>query len=766
MAAIDDLIDQIDDEALRERLRSETKRITEDKKFGLIFEPHLPERTPIYSAKVRSGNLVMLKNKKRSFSDLWTVISVNEENATCINIQNGKEEVFIDKELVVVTQFGEPVFPTLVPAGRVQNGQADFWHTLIEADNYHALQLLEYLYTGKVDCIYIDPPYNTGAKDWKYNNDYVDEKDRWRHSKWLAFMQRRLKIAKRLLTNDGVLITAIDDNEYAHLWMLLQDIFPNYEHIPVTMQHNPGGTQGDNFSVTHEYVIFSLAKDAKIFKKAHTGGDTYNLRRWGSTSGRFEGATCFYPIILDADYNVIEFGEIPDDNFNPTSQTIRRDDGTYEVWPIDKENIEKKWRYARDTVESVKSRMFVVPQGDRIEIKLRREDEQPKTVWTDRLYNAEAHGTTLITKILGGGFSYPKSIYAVRDAITCAVSGKKNAIILDFFAGSGTTLNAVNLINETDGGKRRCIIVTNNEVSEGEVKRLTREGYFQGDMEWERHGICQSITWPRSKYTIQGKRDDGTELEGEYSTGKFVEKEKARKFFQIGFTSIDELNTLTKKKQLVALLGKEKLPQSAVKRDSDFVVTEKYPASILFDVSKIEEWLKELEGQEHIVEFYIVTDRKAIFDNIKGQVEELLGNIIFQEEYMLPLREGFNANLEYFKLDFLDKDDVALGQQFREILPILWLEAGAIGPRPEVSEDEQVPKMLIPENNAFAVLIDENEFADFNLALKTKENITHVYLVTDSEDAFHEMSEQLNAPKVIQLYRNYLENFAINRRGE
>lgn len=360
VATIDELIAQINNIGLRERMKTETDRITGEKKFGLIFEQHFPERTPIYSAKVRSGNMVMLRGKRKLLSEVWRVISVKEMNAICLNSRTGETKNFSKDELVVVAQFDEPIFPTLVPVARVQNGQNAIWHTLIESDNYHALQLLEYLYAGQVNCIYIDPPYNTGARDWKYNNDYVDANDNWRHSKWLAFMQRRLKLARRLLSSDGVLITTIDDNEYAHLWMLLHDIFPSFKHVPVTIQHNPGGTQGEDFSLTHEYAIFSLDKDAKIFRKPHAGGDTYNLRRWGSTSGRFEGKTCFYPIILDSNNNIIEFGDIPDDSFSPPSQLVKRKNGTIEVWPIDSKGIEKKWRYARATVETVKARMFVV----------------------------------------------------------------------------------------------------------------------------------------------------------------------------------------------------------------------------------------------------------------------------------------------------------------------------------------------------------------------------------------------------------------------
>jgi adenine-specific DNA-methyltransferase len=221
VAAIDDLIAQIEDKALRERLALEMKRLTREKKFGLVFEDHLPELTPIYSAKVRRKAKVALREGE--LSDLWRVLSVRDGKAHCRNIGSGETREIPLDDLIVVRQFGEPIFPALTPVDKVQNGPIDApWHTLIEADNYHALQLLEYLYAGKVDCIYIDPPYNTGARDWKYNNDYVDENDNWRHSKWLAFMRRRLELAKRLLNpNDAVLIVTIDENEVLHLGVLL-----------------------------------------------------------------------------------------------------------------------------------------------------------------------------------------------------------------------------------------------------------------------------------------------------------------------------------------------------------------------------------------------------------------------------------------------------------------------------------------------------------------------------------------------------------------
>lgn len=313
MAAIDDLIAQVEDQALRARLRSEVDRLTKEKKFGLVFEEHLPELTPVYTAPIRKRNLVAQRGEP--LTDLWRVLAVQGSDATCRNIATGHQATIPVADLVVVLQFGDPIFPALVSMDRVQNGPADApWHTLIEADNYHALQLLEYLYAGQVDCIYIDPPYNTGAKDWKYNNDYVDENDRWRHSKWLAMMRRRLLLAKRLLKNNGVLIIAIDDNELFHLGALLNDIFVEYSQYIISAEHNRRGRRGKNFAKTNEFAIYLIPKGneliAEDFSFGDLGGETRNLRRTGSGSLRHQRWRKYYPIYIDLTLlNVLSTGE-------------------------------------------------------------------------------------------------------------------------------------------------------------------------------------------------------------------------------------------------------------------------------------------------------------------------------------------------------------------------------------------------------------------------------------------------------------------------
>jgi len=367
----------------------------------------------------------------------------------------------------------------------------------------------------------------------------------------------------------------------------------------------------------------------------------------------------------------------------------------------------------------------------------------------------------LLKTILSGNFPYPKSLYAVHDSLLFAVLEKKDALVLDFFAGSGTTLHAVNLLNAEDGGHRRCIMVTNNEASSDEANELRRRGLNPGDKEWEAHGICQSITWPRTKYSITGKRDDGSSIVGEYYTTLTQDVAYSRTFKRLDFISADLLNTAAKKKQIVALIGKEKLPQSLVKADTKYIVSEKHPASILFDDSAVNEWLEALTEQDQVREFYVITQSAKLFAEIKEKVSELLGDYYVQEQVKRPMSEGFHTNVEYFRLGFLDKNSVSLGRQFKEILPLLWLKAGAIGKRPEVTENE-LEMLILPQNN-FAILLEESSYATFVEQLPA-EGIDTIYFVTNSEDAFHDMSLGVKAANKYQLYRDYVDNFVIGSR--
>lgn len=535
MAAIHDLLAQVQDEALRARLEQEINRLSKTKKFGLVFEEHLPECTPLYDIPVKRGSTVA--KKTGAINETYEVNSIKDGMAVCYHkVTGGKEEIPVD-ELVSVARFGEPIYPYLKPIDSVCNApDSDLWHTLIEADNYHALQLLEYLYTGKVDCIYIDPPYNTGAKDWKYNNDYVDSNDAYRHSKWLSFMEKRLKLAKNILNPlTGIIVISIDDNELNSLGMLIDEIFQGYKKFCITVVHNPNGNQGKNFAITNEFLFFILPSGDQLlaFENRTDDPDIRPLRDVsGNNNLRTDARSCFYPIYV-RDEQIIGFGDVCDDAFHPESANIVRQDGIIEIYPIDASGIEKKWVFARNTVESILDELHVEWNNSRKiwDVIRYKTHFTYKSVWSKKAYSANSYGSKLINKIFGKKrFDYPKSVYAVEECLKAVCGKKKDALVVDFFSGSGTTLHALNLLNAEDDGHRRCIMITNNEVSESEAKVLTRKGYKPGDEEWEKCGIARYVTWPRTVYSIKGNDAKGKALTGNYGTYhyKYVADESVR----------------------------------------------------------------------------------------------------------------------------------------------------------------------------------------------------------------------------------------------
>ncbi len=696
MAAINDLISQIQDETLRNRIQEEVSKMAKQKKFGLVFEEHMPESTPLYDMPIKRGCNVMRRDSKDDKS-IYVVLRVEGDTAVCVKPEQKDEAVTFDlKDIVRVAEFGESIYPYLKPLDSVCNApDSDLWHTLIEADNYHALQLLEYLYAGKVDCIYIDPPYNTGAKDWKYNNDYVDGNDAYRHSKWLSFMQRRLKLAKKLLNPaDSVLIVTIDEKEYLHLGCLLEEMFPEAQIQMVSITINPSGAIRKNlFSRADEYAFFVILGDAHVVQKKGDGDEVevrwWYLRRleYGSRRGTVKGGIAqFYPIYIDNEtHKIVKIGKaLPHTQDRHSVPDI---DGATTVFPIRADGIEMNWGVTGETLARLleKKVIQVLPNkkspyqpytikylsenfeekiaSGRWAVKGYREDgskivvetggklTRATTVWNETSYDAKTYGTVLLKNIVGDArFSFPKSLYSVRDSLKYFVAEKPAALIIDFFAGSGTTMHAVNLLNAEDGGHRRCIMVTNNEVSADEAKMLKNKGYQPGNAEWEKLGIAHYVTWPRTVCSIKGQDINGKPLKGDY-------------------------------------LGCEPL---------------------------------------------------------------------------MHMADGFKANAAFFKLGFLDPTAVSLGMRFSEMLPTLWLKTGSKGKCPELT-GEQVPDMLILPENQFAVLINENTFADFAEKLAEHPEIQTVFLATDYEVNYQSMVKNLNVTEAYQLYRDYLDHFRVNR---
>lgn len=731
MALLQDLIQQIDDPALKERILQETNKLLKQKKFGLVFEEHLPECTPLYDVPIRIGSKVALKTGY--VSDIYTVIKIEGDEVLCDRRETHEQKNFQLDELVTVAEFGEPIYPTLKPIDAVENApSSDLWHTLIEADNYHALQLLEYLYAEKVDCIYIDPPYNTGAKDWKYNNDYVDSSDAYRHSKWLSMMEKRLKLAKELLNpEDSVLIVTIDEKEYLHLGCLLEEIFPEARiQMITTVISAKGVVRTGQFSRVEEYIyILELGNssvqpgvynmlDDEVKKEPDRSIEWLGFRRRAPQAKRDSRPNQFYPIFVsNSDGKIVSIGDVVKHGVD--KNTIPVPDGCTALWPLSKDGDERLWSLVPEqarlnfekgylkvnnwNAESRTGTVYYLPSGTidaiengkaeitgynadgSVEAKYHSEGTTPpKRVWNMKTHNAETYGTNILNTIIGKRFDYPKSLYAVHDTIRFYVERKKSALIVDFFSGSGTTLHAVNLLNAEDGGHRRCIMVTNNEVSDAEAKVLTKQGLKPGDEKWERLGIARHVTWPRTVCSIKGCNIDGKPLDGNY--GCNVEQ----------YTEIEGeiTNPETGKKLRGKVYKKEKRPT--------------YPE---------------------------LTD--------------------------LKISDGFKTNAAFFKLSFLDKNSVALGRQFRELLPVLWMKGGAIGRCPALESDE-LPSMLILPQNKMAILIDEIYYSEFDAELSQHPEIQTVFIVTDSETAYRSMIRTYDSKDCYQLYRDYLDNFRIN----
>lgn len=300
MAAIHELLRQVDDIALRKRLEDEVDKLTENKKFGLVFEEHVSECIPLYGVKISRGRLVA---KKDNISDTYIVLKVSENKAVCHNKVTGKNETIDIDNLVCVSEFGEPVYPALEQVDMIERApDSDLWHILIEAENYHALQLLEYTTAGQIDCIYIDPPYNTDHDEWKYNDSFIDSKDRWAHSLWLSMMKRRLVLARNLLADKGTIIISIGYQEVNRLVLLCEELFPDKQVVTVTVQTS-GGKPSGGFNYLQEYLVFITPKDF-ISHGVQFSGGKYRTPYEGMTLATFTQSTRpnqTYPIFVDKD---------------------------------------------------------------------------------------------------------------------------------------------------------------------------------------------------------------------------------------------------------------------------------------------------------------------------------------------------------------------------------------------------------------------------------------------------------------------------------
>ena len=724
MSRLSNLLRQVEtqDLSLAADMKREVEALSGRRAFGLNFERHIPETVELPGRSVRKGDKVRFlpergENPSSVDRQLWRVGQIRWTNggrvAELFRHQDAEAEYqtasrAVD-DLVVIAEFRDPIYPGLVSTGKVERGGDRPFHTVINAENFHALQVLLYTHEGKVDAIYIDPPYNTGAKDWKYNNDYVDSDDVYRHSKWLAMMERRLKLARRLLNPESsVLIVTIDENEVHRLALLLKQLFPSSKIQMVTALINPAGASIiDQFARVDEYLLFvhvgsarpqrTVAettpldnigrnedeRDSSRVKRKSFSWES--LQRSGGNSRRQDTKAKFFPIYIDEKNQCI----VGCGNHLPEGKS-RRDTpdpphGCVQQWPIKTDGSEACWQLSAPTFLSylkegrirlgrkkrdggrgisflTTGHMKKIADGELI-IRGRRENgalivemsekkaqtRVGKTMWINGCYSATEHGSTLLRKFIPGRkFPYPKSLYAVEDALRFYVGHKPNALIIDFFAGSGTTAHAVMRLNKQDNGSRKCILVTNNEVSADEQVELRDQGLRPGDPDWEALGICEYITKPRIVAAVTGKNREGTPIEGDY---KFIDE--------------------------------------------------------------------------------------------------------------FPIAEGFEENVEFFTMTYEALRSVAHNRAFEAIAPLLWIRAGAQGCQIEKA------KCDFDVADTYAVLFDLDASRGFLAAVADASSVRMAFIVTDDDRGFQMVCGELPARvETVRLYESYLANFTINTGRE
>lgn len=713
MSRLNDLIRQVanKDPQLAKDIRRETDALADRRAFGLNFERHTPETVELPGRPVRKNDKVRIlpdrgQTPKKENERLFLVAKIysedGERRADVVAVDDPADERSVRVEdLVVVAEFRDPIYPGLVSTGKVERGGDKPFHTVINAENYHALQALLYTHRGQVDAIYIDPPYNSGARDWKYNNDYVEKEDHYRHSKWLAMLERRLLLAKELLNPaDSVLIATIDEKEYLRLGLLLEQVFPESKSQMVSVLINPKGVaRGQEFYRVDEYIFFVYVGAAAVrktsdpmiltgkredeslelaeaVKKVRWG----NLLRSGTDARRVDRKHQFYPIFVNrADGSVHSVGDalLP---LTANRETVEPPEGTIAIWPIRKDGSEGRWMVGSDTLRGLLRTGYAYPGrfngSERVSFSYVTENvfkqiaagvvaeigrdsngvvqleysedsvapDNPKTMWNKSSHSASEYGTTLLREILPSRkFPYPKSLYAVEDSLRFFVSDKPNALVLDFFAGSGTTAHAVMRLNRQDGGCRRSISVTNNEVSADEQASLREKGIRPGDPAWEEWGICDYITKPRIQAAVLGVTPAGDPIKGNY---KFIDES--------------------------------------------------------------------------------------------------------------PMAQGLDENVEFFTLTYESAMRVSSHREFPKIAPFLWLRAGSRGRRIEdISSGWDVAE-------AYGVIGNLDLSEQFLKAVNAQEGLTHAFVVTDDDRLFEAMVRQLpDHVEPVRLYSSYLRNFEI-----
>jgi adenine-specific DNA-methyltransferase len=668
--------------------------------FGLNFERHSPEAVELPQRVIRKGDKVRVLTKRGSTKKgdprLWQVKSIHKVGESklaeieLLSTTDSQTQTVTLADLVVVAEFRDTIYPGLISTGKVERGNGKPFHTVINGENYHVLKALTYTHRGKVDAIYIDPPYNSGARDWKYNNDYVEADDLYRHSKWLAMMERRLVLAKELLNpSDSVLIVAIDEKEYLRLGLLLEQTFENAKIQMISSVISPSGAARNlEFTRVNEFVYFVMigqstpikTPDDMLFTDTRSVKENRSpiwnqLRRLGAGPARTDSPSKFYPVLVNPESGAV-VGSGTALSFGQTREDYRPPEGLVATWPTMTNGADGRWELKRASFEErlaeghirtsglgkngdwsiqylrnaqierlASGELLVTGRSSQgwLEIDYSADRQRAlyaKTVWNKGSHDSRTYGSWILRALLPERkFPFPKSLYAVEDALRFFVATKKNAIVLDFFSGSGTTAHAVMRLNHQDAGQRQCISVTNNEVSPDEQESLRKKLLRQGDPDWELHGICDYVTKPRVAAAITGHTPEGKPIKGNY---KFTDEfpmadgfEENAEFFTLTYETPVSISQNRAFARIAPLLWMragssgsriDKLP------DAGWAVADTY--GLLVDVDTSTPFCKAVKAASDLKLAYIVTDDDRRFQAIAHRLPNGVEPIRLYESYL------------------------------------------------------------------------------------------------------------------------------------
>lgn len=697
------LLDRIDDPRLRADIMGHVALLRRSRRFGLVFDRHLPEAARLPKMKPRAGDRVARRDE--ADASTWRVVGFTDRTRTTARLQPltwaghqwGRDGDLVEMpaaDVVVVRDHGEAIHPGLEPYDLIQRGEESApSHIAIEGENLHALQLLKATHGpaagdgryGLVDLIYIDPPYNTGNKSWIYNDRYVDKQDQSKSSKWLSFMERRLRSAKPLLKDTGVVIVAIGDDEHHRLRMLMDQIFGADNFISDVVWQ--GGRKNDSRFVSNgaDYMlIYGLnvkawtavgvkVPEAPIVHELTSDQIKENGAKWRPTKPGVEevleqGRKAWEE--AEGDMNAATslmrawFRRQPKDSptkkmsryiyFLPDGRLCRDDNITwpsgggpiYDVrHPVTGKPVpvpDSGWRYTTpERMQQAIDDGWIIFREDHTKpISAKNPLEEVTGQVAMSVFDRQrTHGSRVLYYekrgknsgiFLDKRFPNPKDPEVLATWIGMATP--RDAVVLDFFGGSGSTMEAVLRLNAEDGGIRQCILVTNNELNHTDATALRRAGHHPGDDEFEAKGVFRHVTHPRIKTVVTGIREDGS--------------------------TYDE--------------------------------------------------------------------------------------------------DGLNASIAFYSMTQLDPGKVRRGREFTSIAPILWMQAGGVGPVIDTEIDD------FAVTSTYAVLFDTGQRKAFLEQVRQREPST-VFVVTDSTAAFRDIAATLpSGVRALQLYESYLSNFEVN----